>query len=483
MLKRMITLLLAVSMLVSMTACGGSEQGADTTTAGTVDTTTIETEPEEPLELPEGLDYKGYSFKVLSRPDTRAEEILAEEETGEILTDSVYRRNRLVEELLNIDFEVLLSSSDYETDALNTILAGDDSYDVVFPAARAAFTYAQNEVCLNWHDVPNIDLTKSWWIQDIVENFSINGKLYCMTGDLSQASLGASVGMVFNKSIFDDYNIEYPYELVESGAWTFDTFAKLAEGFGRDLNGDNEMKIEDDQFGYGSNHWCGPINALYATGERIITLNSDGLPELTLYNEKVVDVYQKYMKLILSEAGWNQLGGSTHQTAFCEGRFAFVDVNIWHLSNDVFRETEVEFGLVPWPKYDETVDKYYSFVDAGSSLAIIPVTASDPARTGAVLEAMAYYGQKEIIPAYYNITLQNKYLRDDMSITMLDYVNEGRTFDLGYYNNSQFGGKLANPGYNLVHDTTLSFTTLYSANEQSVLALIEKSTAMYLDEE
>jgi len=156
-------------------------------------------------------------------------------------------------------------------------------------------------------------------------------------------------------------------------------------------------------------------------------------------------------------------------------------VNIWHLSNDVFRETEVEFGLVPWPKYDETVDKYYSFVDAGSSLAIIPVTASDPARTGAVLEAMAYYGQKEIIPAYYNITLQNKYLRDDMSITMLDYVNEGRTFDLGYYNNSQFGGKLANPGYDMVHNTSLTFSAHYAAHEQSVLALIEKSTAMYME--
>ncbi|MBQ8510897.1 MAG: extracellular solute-binding protein [Clostridia bacterium] len=485
MLKRTITLLLAAAMLTTAAACGSENNSTNGTTTADTTTTTepVETEPTEKLELPEGLDYEGYTFTIMTRPSTRANEIMAEDETGETLNDAVHKRNGIVEELLNIQFEYVLSSSDYETDALNTILADDDAYDIVFPAARAAFVYAQNDVCVNWFDVPNLDLTKSWWIQDIVENFAINGKLYTMTGDLSYASLESSVGMVFNKNLFDDYKMDYPYELVESGEWTFDKFAEMAQTYSRDINGDNELTIAKDQFGYGTNHWCGPINALYCTGERIITLNSEGLPELTLYSEKVVDVYDKFMNLLLSDCGWNQLGGTDHQAAFCDGRFAFVDVNVKHLSQGMFRESDVDFGLVPWPKYDENVDKYYNFVDAGSSLGIIPVTNSDLARTGAVLEAMSYYGQQLVIPAYYDITLQGKLLRDDMSIAMLDYINEGRTFDLGYYNNTQFGGKLANPGYNLVHDTTLSFTTLYSTYEQSVLTLIENSTAMYLDEE
>lgn len=479
--RNALILLLTLSIAAGFASCGGNSSAGDSTSAATDAVETSETEPAEKLGLPDGMNYGGYQFTVLTRPDLRTKEVIAEEENGETLNDAVFRRNQTVEELLNIDFDFQLSSKDYETDALSSLLANDDVYDVIFPAARAAFVYAQNNVCLNWFDIPNIDLTKSWWIQDMVENFAVGGKLYAMYGDLSHASLESSVGMVFNKGLFDDYTAEYPYDLVREGKWTFDVFSEMAQKFSSDLNGDGELDIENDRYGYGTNHWCGPINALYSTGGRIITLNSDGIPELTLYSEQTVDIFDKFMTLLLSDCGWNQLGGADHQNAFCEGRFAFVDINIKVLSQDKFRQSDVEFGLIPWPKSDESVDKYYSFVDAGSSLAIIPVTNADPARTGAVLEAMAFYGQKYIIPAYYDISLQSKFLRDDTSVEMLDYISEGRTFDLGYYNHSQFGGKLANPGYDMVHDTSLSFTTLYATHEKSVLSLIEKSTAMYLE--
>ncbi|MBO5220611.1 MAG: extracellular solute-binding protein [Clostridia bacterium] len=479
--KNALTLLLIASLAAALTSCGGEPPASDTTAASADTTAAAVTEPAETLGLPEGLTYGGYEFTILTRPDARAKELIAEEEIGETLNDAVFRRNQTVEELLNISFDYQLSSSDYETDALASLMAGDDAYDVIFPAARAAFIYAQNDVCLNWFDIPNLDLTKSWWIQDMAQNFAIGGKLYAMYGDLSHASLESSVGMVFNKGMFDDYNVEYPYELVREGKWTFDAFAGMAQKFSSDLNGDGKLDIKNDQYGYGTNHWCGPINALYCTGERIITLNDAGVPELTLYSEQVVDIYDKFMTLLLSDCGWNQLGGADHQTAFCEGRFAFVDINIKVLSQPLFRQSDVEFGLIPWPKSQESVDKYYSFVDAGCSLGIIPVTNTDTARTGAVLEAMAYYGQKFIIPAYYDISLQSKFLRDDTSVEMLDYISEGRTFDLGYYNNSQFGGKLANPGYDMVHNTSLTFSAHYAAHEQSVLALIEKSTAMYME--
>lgn len=481
--KRIITFLLAAAML-TLIACGNTQDsGSNTTAPDSADTTAADTEPAEKLEIPGGANYGGYTFRILSRPGNRLNEVYSEEETGEALSDSVYRRNITVEDKLGIKFEVIVSSSDWETDGLNSILAGEDAYDAIATAARAAFIYAQKLAVMNWFDLPYVDMTKSWWNQNAADNLAIGGKLYAAAGDISYATIGATVGMVFNKELFDDYQLEYPYESVNAGTWTFDEFAGIAKNFSQDLNGDGEMKIEDDLFGYGSNHWMGPIEALYCTGERIITVDKDGYPQLTLYSEKVVDMYDKYMNLLLSECGWNQLGGNTNQQAFCEGRMAMVDLNTWHLSESFFRGAEIEFGLVPWPKSDEDVDKYYSFVDAGHSLWVVPVTVSDPERTGVVLETNAYYGQQIIIPAYYDITLQNKYLRDEMSVTMLDYIKDGAVFDLGYYNNTQFGGDLANPGYNLVHDTTLTFTTLYSKYEQSVKTLIDKSMKVYLEAE
>lgn len=476
--------LLAIITAISAFTVGCTENDTGEDTAGNQgqDTSITEpvTEPAEQLGLDADLNYNGYTFRILSRPGSRLNEVWSETETGDVLSDSVYRRNIIVEDLLNIKFEVLSSSGDFETDALNPILAGDDAYDAVGTAARAAFIYAQSSAAVNWYEISNIDLERSWWSSDASSNLSINNKLYAMCGDISYATLSSSTGMVFNKQLFDEYQLEYPYELVREGLWTFGEFSKLAKNFSQDLNGDGQMTIDADLFGYSTNHWCGPINVLYSTGERIITVDSDGYPQLTLYSEKVVDIYERFMSLLLSECGYNQLGGNDHQKAFCEGRVGLVDLNISHLSESFFREAEVDFGLIPWPKSDESVDKYYSYVDAGQTLWIVPVTVTDLARSGAVLEAMAYYGQQEIIPAYYDITLQNKYLRDDTSVEMLDYIREGAVFDLGYYNNSQFGGALANPGYDLVHDTTLSFTTLYAQNEQAVKTLIDESMESYL---
>lgn len=482
-MKKVISLLLLAALLTSAAACGSDSGTNDTTSSdGTTDTSAPEeTEPEEKLDLPSDLNYNGYVFRILSRPSPDIEQVYVEEQTGDVLADSVYKRNIAVEDKLGIKFEVAQSSSSWETDALNSILAGEDAYDAVATAARAAFVYAKSNAVMNWYDVDNLDLTKSWWSQDAAENLAINHKLDAMVGDITYATLGASVGMVFNKGLLDDYQLAYPYDLVDSGDWTFDVFADYAKNFSQDLNGDGEMNISDDLFGYGSNHWLGSIEALYCTGERIITVNNDGYPELTLYKEDVVNIYDKFMKLLLSECGWNQLGGDDHQQAFCDGRMGFVDLNISHLSNSFFRDAEIEFGLVPWPKSEKSVDNYYSFVDAGHTMWVIPVTNQDQARTGAVLETMAYYGQKMIIPAYYDVTLQNKYLRDERSVDMLDYIREGAIFDLGYYNNTQFGGGLANPGYDLVHDTTLTFTTLYNKNEQAVKTLIDKSMESYLE--
>ncbi|MCI8387800.1 MAG: carbohydrate ABC transporter substrate-binding protein [Clostridiales bacterium] len=481
--KRAITLILLAAFVISaMSACGNNDTPNNDTepTATDPSETTPDTAPVEALEIPD-VKYDDYAFRIFTRPGDRYDEVYTETENGEVLNDAVYRRNAIVEEKLGITFEITQSSADWETEALNSILANDDEYDVIIPAARAAFIYAQNLVCTNWFDLPYVDLTKSWWNQDAVENLTINGKLYVCDGDISPATLKGSVGMIFNKQLLDDYKIDYPYELVTSGKWTFDEFSKIVKNFSQDLNSDGNMTIDSDLFGYASSPWCGPINALYCTGERIITVDKDGYPQLTLYSEKTVDMYDKYLNLLYSENGYNAVDWREAE-AFCDGRVAMIDVDMRAIATGTMREAKVDFGLVPWPKADESVDKYYSYVDAGHSLWIVPITNPDLERTSVILEAMAYYGQKEIIPAYYNITLQNKYLRDDESVEMLDYIKDGGVFDLGYYNDSQFGGGLANPGYNLVNNTTLTFTTLYNQYEQSVKTLIEKSMKVYLED-
>lgn len=436
-----------------------------------------ETAEAEPLGLPSGLNYDGYEFRILSRPGNRVKEIYSED-TSDVLSDAVYKRNMAVSDLLNVTFKVYESSCDWECDALKPILAGDDEYDAVATHARYAFEYGYNNAALDWKNVENIDLTKSWWNQDAVKNLTIVGKLYQMDGAISYATIQSSDCMIFSKKLLDDYQIEYPYELVTSGKWTFDKFSEMVNTFSQDLNNDGSMKFEDDLFGYMTHPYVGPVQILYSAGCRIVTVDSDGYPQLTLYSDRTVDVFDRYLSLIRSKNCYVVSDSEDRQMAFSEGRVAFIDANIGELSGKL-RETELEFGVVPCPKWDEQVDKYYTNIDAGHTLWIIPTTVQDVPRTGAVLEAMAYYGQKYIIPAYYDVVLQNKYLRDDKSIEMLDYIYEGAVYDLAYYDSGHIGGKLANPGYDLSKDDKLTFSTFYAQNESATKELIEKSMETY----
>ena len=473
-----------LAVLLALGSCGGGGGGDTETTAPSDSTTDISTSTEEErLEIPDGVDYGGYTFRILTRPGMRLDEVYAEEADGDILSDSVFKRNREVEEMLGLRLEFIRSSSDSETDGLNPILAGEDEYDAISTSGRQSFVYAESRAVMNLFDVPYLSLDKSWWNRDIVDNLSIEDKLYCVAGDISYATLDSSFGIIFNKKLFDDYSLEYPYEMVLDGKWVYDKFETYARSIGQDLNGDGKMDIADDLFGYGAHMWMGGVEALYSTGSRVVTTDSDGYPRLSLYNERVVDMYDRYTSLVRSsECCHLQPMGDDYLRAFCAGRVGMADTNIRSMIEGHFRDAEVDYGFVPFPKYDESVDKYYSFVDAGHSLWIIPVTVSDAERSGVTLETMAYLGQKYIIPAYYDITLQKKYMRDEMSIEMLGIVKDGATFDLGYYDSAQFGGQLTNPGADVLSNKNMTITSLYTKYEQSVNTLIDKSMEAYIGE-
>ena len=167
--KKMTSALLLIALLAA-TACGSQPNDAETT-ASDSDTTT---QPEETVderyqikeELPE-KNYNDYSVRILMRDSTSPDwigDMFSESETGEIISDAIYNRNATVGERFGVTFELIRSSNNnYETDGVNSILAGDDAYDIIVPHARAAFVYAEQGLCLDWNtELPYVDLDKPW---------------------------------------------------------------------------------------------------------------------------------------------------------------------------------------------------------------------------------------------------------------------------------------------------------------------------------
>ena len=480
-MKKALSIALLTSVLLSSLSCGG-ESVPDETTALSADTTTEAVETEISDDLPE-IDYEGAAFTMFVRDDDGfIADMYVEATTGDIMNDAVYERNQKVAERFGIEFRIVRSANVYATDATSVILAGDDSYDMLLCHARKISSYAQNSLLLEWNtELKYIDLDKPWWNQDSRESLSVAHKLFTCSGDICHLNLGAANGMFYNKHIFRELKLDEPYDMVKSGKWTFDEFGKLAKQGTRDLNGDGKIDFENDRVGYLTSWWIGPIQVLYTGGQRICEKDGNDELTLTLNTERTVDIFDKYFAFTDSDAGHIILADGNADVkarTFAEDRAMFLDGNIKTL--DLMRDMKSDFGIIPWPKFDDSDEKYYTNVDAGCNLIGVPISVADPDRVSIVLEALCAEGSKTVMPQYYEVALQTKYSRDDESVQMLDIIRDGRVFDIGYfYDNTVIPSAINSIGWKLAQTEGHSFASVYAENESSAIAKIEEINKVY----
>ena len=469
-MKKLLILSLALITALSFTACKDDDKKK-----GSNNAINISTDDEYTSHI-DFQDYEGYEFRILTRKNQLKSQYV-EEETGDIVNDAVYKRNEEVKALFNIEITATESNnSDTGTAALNGILAGDDQYDLLFPHSRSAFTYAIQNAAVNYNDVETIHLDKPWWAQDIVNSADVNGYLYVLDGDISTMRLAQSAAMFFNKDLFDELGLEYPYQLVLDGEWTFDAFSKLVKKGSKDLNGDGVMHQDVDRFGYYTRDWQGPIAILYTAGQRIYDKNARGIPTLTLNSQKTTDVFEEFFDLTNSDHAFLALNGrrdvKSGTNPFKEGRALFHDGGLGNAQS--MRNMEDDFGIIPMPKFTAE-DKYAAIVNGYSSLMVMPITVGDVNRTGAITEALCAIGSREVIPAFYNVSLQTKFARDAESEKMIDIIKDAAIYDLGYI----AGGTFQSCGYDLAHSTNQNFASYYAASESAAQTALQEFNRAY----
>ena len=374
-MKKIFFLTFLTALVFLLISCSDNTLSSDDASSDNINVTGSEYE-EVPYdrsllkeELPADKYYNGYEFRMFLRKDAEwFDDMYSDVMTGEIVNDAIYYRNNAVEEKFGIKFTAFSNPGEESWNpgdaAAKTILAGDAAYDIVVPHARYAFSaYAQQHLVLNWNvDLPYVDLNKQWWDQDAKNSLAIYDKLYAMTGDISYMSVGASNCMLFNKKLFNDLIIDYPYQTVLDNKWTFDKFEEIAKLGSRDVNGDGILDLNDDQFGYVTYQWIGPIQILYVGGGRILDKDREGNPYLSINTERNIAVYERYFKMLDSEYAAMQynVGDAIfeHYDTFRAGRAIFIDMNIKTIS--LFRDMKDDYGIIPWPKFDESIEKYRS---------------------------------------------------------------------------------------------------------------------------
>jgi len=434
----------------------------------------------------EPVDMGGYVFKFGTRDDdapyhpypVHTRDLVAESETGDLINDAVYKRNVAIEEKYNCKFEMdafLESGGEAQANAIveKSVKAGDKSYDLLMTHMMNGVGTAVNG---NFYDIakfPNIDITKPYWNKGMTEGASIGGKLYTGLSDLSFSTNENLYCMFFNKTLAQNYEIDDPYALVRENNWTFDKFTEIIKVGTIDINGDGAMD-DEDQYGYIS---TAAVAFLWSGGGHFMKKDELDMPVLDFLSPRTIDIYDKVYAIVDSENSYSKeqewFTGDT-VGMFRNSQGIFYGNQLCRVNE--LRDTEFDFGIVPYPKYDSNQERYYSYVDGHASTMAIPLNLPNPEWTGMIIEELSYLSYKDILPTYYDVVLNVKLVRDEESIKTLEILFDSKVFDPSYV----MGGDFWTMWNGNINQKKTEIVSTYEKKEAASLkALQKKIDALY----
>ena len=472
-MKRILIVLLLAAQLLAAASCGGRadvKKPSDETGGVTEDTTAeVTTSFYDSIDIP---DFSGKSFTILARTDL-IDEMYAESETGEIVNDAVFKRNLNVADRLKIDLNVIDQPGDWANQGRfvkyvsSAIMSDDDSFQLIAGYMNYMPITILDGYYTDINTLPFINTSNSWWVKGFNDNVTINGRMYMAMGDLCSSMLRYAFCGYANTKLMKDngYAAEDLYQAVRDGKWTFDMMTGMAKNVCADLDGDGKM-TEDDLHGVGMHYM--PVRALTnAFAIDYTKRDQNGLPEISLYGERLVEAYEKVAAAVNSEY-WCYKGNTMNM--FKEDRSLFFFTTLG-TTNDL-RDMKSGFAVVPMPKYDEAQDGYRTETVDTTSILLVPVTIREPELVGLALEALNYESQKLVTPAYFDIAMQSKYTRDEESKEMIQIVRDSIYFDFGYVFAGAIGGEI-----NCIMESAMSdkgLASVWASNEDKMEKGLEK---------
>lgn len=481
-MKKTISMLLLCAMLTSLAACGNgatSETESQTPAAESETVTdTVETEPMP--ELPQ-RDFEGYTYRILSTEVTN-KFICAAESTGEVVNDAVYASNAAVGEQFNITFTTIPITSNSDATIIQSyIMAGEDAYDVAQLHDCTSGSMALNGWFHNVYEIPYVDTTKPWWPQFTVDSLTLNGKMYVISNYTTYRAMHETRVAFFNRDMIEDLAMESPYDLVREGTWTIDKLASMTKDVYVDVNGDGKQDKGDTMgFTFTSAPYCWLESFGVETYQKVSPDSAEMV--LNANTEEVVNLVDKLYNWLCQKDSsiWCKMGNAREEAMemFASGSCLFTFKCIGD-QLPYLMETDMNYGIVPFPKLEESVQDYVSACT--DLLLTIPVTAGDMERTGMITEAMSYYGWKLILPAYCETALKNRYSTDKESAEMLDLIFQNRTISFAYLFVNMGPGMQLRLLIDTIGKNKSDVASYYAKNEQKELSVMEKVTAFYGD--
>ena len=434
--------------------------------------------------LPEKLSLFGAEIRFLCSSDPgKSEEISAYELMSEVVNDSVFNRERFVEDRLDAEITVT-RSKDPAAEIAKQVSADENTYSAYCLSASMLSALVFDNALTDLYTLEFIDTDMPWWSDKFNSEAEVDGSLYLTTGSLSLSLLRNLYAVFFNKNLTADYSDSYPeladlYETALGGNWTFDLFSRLGGVIYTDLNGDT-YRDEEDLYGIGFQNG-GSVDAFWSGFDlNILSPTSDGWFEPDINTDKLFRALDMMYSVLHTATG----------SVLADPEDANIDELVYKFSSDsllfmcnrlqcaegfVLRSMPSDYGVLPFPKFDSRQSEYLSYALDSYTAFAIPKANDEPDDAAAVLEAMASYSYRDTLPSYLDKALKGKYMSDPQSRKTVDLVVNGFSVDTAWIFVDTLGG-----GYpKAFRDLLVSGGTTFSSENEKALSKMEQDLASY----
>ena len=487
-LAALLCLVMALSTL--LVGCTNAPDGDTETTPSNdspPDNTPVETTPAEteydPLAALPVENFGNYVFNILTPSRNWAVvNMTAADITGDTIQDTIYERQVIIEERLKIKLQETITTSDVTQRLMELAMqSGEDAYDLgLVPTHNALKMYNQNYV-YDQTELDSLDLTNAWWEQDFNRDVNIGDKRYISFGNANLIYYSSFYIFAFNKDMIDSYGLENPYELVQTGKWTWDKVYDMMKTAAVDHGNDGVFTPGEDIVGL-TGHINPCRNLILSSGASITTRDQSGFPVYEGLSDRYISAFTKFTEYFITSpyaaiagaspnryAGYSSSGGiDNYAQVFADGQALILATATNHIT--MLRNSETNYGVVVVPKYDEAQEKYITPVYSATEGFVIPMNAPDPERTALVLETLGALSYNNLVDKHIGTVLHYKVANDPVAIENINMAYASGSIDNAMANNFGTCTNILN-NLNVYGSTNVSST--FKAIEKKLIADIE----------
>ena len=378
------------------------------------------------------VNYEGYEFTVY-RANVEAgtgitgypNDLWIEELSGDLLANSVYKRNQQLSEMLNITVNMKeVDRGEAYTKELDTnVMSGGTPYDLAILHMRGFPTLIEKSLVKDMNELA-LDTSYPWWDKNAENAMNIAGKQYAMISDVTYVDKLNTVGVFVNTTMAANIGLPNLYDMVDNGEWTWakmKEYAVMAAGSGDEIYG---ISAQND-FSY---------YMMHAANIQTVSKDNSGNLVYKLPYQRPVNTLQDIFTVMNENYFFNRQ--TDGDLSIDDAVKMFGEQNLFlvrPLTTFYFMKNYYDdYGILPLPKMDDVYDGYYSSINHhAGTLISLPVNNAENERTANILQAWGMISRKVVNPEFYDTILSTRMVTDSNGARMLDIIFENRVYDTG----------------------------------------------------